>query len=496
MLKKIIESLNQDKDYPDRAHKIDVYTRVLNGELYDKIPNSFSDEYDSSGKYIPLYKRRPSIKTPLCKSVVDSSVSLLFGEDHFPEIIADANDDEKYKLNKIFDGIKLRETMISAALNGSVGSVVLFIRFVNGEPQIEVKGTQYLTAYFNPANPTELTSLVEQYKIAGKDLIKMGYQVADKNTVYWFLREWDDKEERIYHPFQNGEEPKVDEEKTIKHDLGKVPAIWIKNLPKVSSRGFNETDGDCTFASAIDFIIEMDYLLSQGGRGLKYSADPLVVFRVDDELSLANNAIAVSGDVNQTKKIVRSGSNAFVIGKDDDVNLLEISGKAAEAIIAHVRYLRELAMEGIHGNRSHADKISVAHSGAAMSKLDQALLWLVDVLRISYGDNGIVPLIKLLIHASHRIQIMIDGESISPIKECKIKLNWPEWDAPSVDEKKKIADTVKSLSDAQIISKKTATTFIADDYNITSVDDEQKEIEIDQQKLMEQQPQIKETIAA
>ncbi len=37
-----------------------------------------------AGEYIPLRLRRPSVRYPLCRTVVEDSVSLLFSEGHFP----------------------------------------------------------------------------------------------------------------------------------------------------------------------------------------------------------------------------------------------------------------------------------------------------------------------------------------------------------------------------------------------------------------------------
>lgn len=495
MLKQIVQQLGLDADYPKRSQTIDVYTRILNGELYDGLKYVFSDEYSSTGQYIQLWRRQPSVRNSLCKVVVDQSVSLLFGKDHFPDING-GSDEMSEQLNNIAESINLRQTMIEAALTGSVGSVVLFLRIIEGEIQVEVKSTQYLTPYFDPANPKKLIKLVEQFKVTGEDLQNMGYSVDSKTTKYWFKREWDANQERYYFPFLPNENSVEDKERTVNHDLGFVPAVWIKNLPKPGTKGFAEVDGACTFAPAIDISIEIDYLLSQGGRGLKYASDPMVVFRLEDDMALANSSHSVEGAITQEKKVIRSSSNAFVLGQNDDAKLLEINGRSAQAIIDHVRYLRELAMEGIHGNRSHADKMGAHMSGTAQDKLAQALIWLADILRIYYGDNGMVSLLKMIVEASHKAQIIINNEIIDPIEVDEIKLNWPTWMPPTPDDKKKIAETLRTLTDSNIISKQSATQYIAEDYNIADPDDELLKIAEDEQRLIEEEPQVKETIAA
>lgn len=502
MLKQIKNNLNLDKDYPERSRMIDLFTRVLNGELYDKLPFAFSQEYDS-GRYIPLSQRQPSVVTNLCKVVVDESVSLLFGSDHFPDInIEDLNDEEeetvKESVDKVVKGIDLRKIMLEAALTGSVGSVVLFLRIIEGEPQVEVKGTQYLTPIFDPKNPKKIIRLIEKFKVKGSELKNQGYVVEGNNIDYWFRRDWTEDQEIFYIPYRGKDDSdiKIDDERTIDHNLGFVPAVWIKNLPKPSSKGFSEVDGACTFAGAIDITVEIDYLLSQGGRALKYSADPFVIFKVSDDGAFASNAMPVAGDVSGQKKVIRSSSNAFVLGPDDDAKLLEITGKASEAMIGHVRYLRELAMEGIHGNRSHADKQGAHLSGTAQDKLNQSLIWLTDILRVYYGDNGMVPLLKMIFEASRKTQLEINGDIIPPMPTNNITLNWPPWNAAAPSDRKQIAETLRSLTDAGILSKESATKFVAEDYNITDVEDELQKIASDQEKLAEQAPQIKEVINA
>src|SRR5665213_4576076 len=75
-----------DSDYPPRLRKLTILERVLDGTLYDILPYHFHEERSESGEYIPLRQRRPSVRYPLCRIVVEDSVSLLFSEGHFPTI--------------------------------------------------------------------------------------------------------------------------------------------------------------------------------------------------------------------------------------------------------------------------------------------------------------------------------------------------------------------------------------------------------------------------
>ncbi len=136
----------------------------------------------------------------------------------------------------------------------------------------------------------------------------------------------------------------------MRHGLGFVPIVWVRNLP-----GGDDIDGACTFRPAVETGIEIDYQLSQAGRGLKYSSDPTLLIR---------EPAGVEGE------LTRGGANALVVSERGDAKLLEINGTAAAAVIDYVRTLREMALEGVHGNRASADRLSAAQSGRALELMN------------------------------------------------------------------------------------------------------------------------------
>src|SRR4051794_35349611 len=86
MFETICALIPRDPHYPSRTRTLDILKRVLDGRLYDVLPYQFHEERSAGGKYIPLRKRRPSVRYTLCRIVVEDSVSLLFSEGHFPTI--------------------------------------------------------------------------------------------------------------------------------------------------------------------------------------------------------------------------------------------------------------------------------------------------------------------------------------------------------------------------------------------------------------------------
>ena len=479
--------IDWDKDLSDRAKMIDMFSRVYEGELYDHLEYCFFEERDYSNNYIPINRRQPSVKANFCKNVVDTSVSLLFGTDHFPAIVH-TDDSVRENLEILIKHYNLQELMILAATIGAVGSVCIVICVYEGVLNFEAKSTKYLTPTFDKKYPRKLEKLNERYKVKGAALIKAGYsetQIKKPNGIYWFEREWDAINEIYYVPYLcNDKDAKrnVDAKRSTAHGLGFVPAIWIKNLPNTKC---GSVDGACTFPiSVIDSQIEFDYQMSQLGRALKYSGDPLLILKLKDDFSvMESNA---QPDENGNPKVIRSASNAMTIDAEDDAKLLEISGDGCKAVLEFTRALREYIMECLNGNRSNADKVNAAQSGKAMQAMNQALIWMTDKLRISYGECGFIDLLNMIIEISNLPGKGIDignGYMQGLDKKEPISLRWPAWYPDTPDDKVQEANALKALADGGFISMETGTKTIAENYQILDIDGERTLVKADQDAL-------------
>ena len=470
MFKTIRDTLRnaRDKDYPERQFEVNLLSRVLDGTLYDHLQHDFHSEKTDGGEYIPLRDRRPSVRYGLCRVVVDDSISLLFSEGHFPAVEC-ADEKTRDQLTALAKEVRLNEVMIDAATKGSVGSVAIFLRVLSNRVFLKVSDTQFLTPVWNPEMPDTLLRVEERYKIKGEVLKKQGYAIDDKDLQadFWFGRDWDNQAETWYMPWKVLEPtaaPTVDTAKTTRHGLGFVPVVWAKNLP-----GGDDIDGKCTFPSeVIDTSIEIDYQLSQAGRGLKYSSDPTLLIK--------EPAMDANGD------LVKGGGNALMVSKEGDAKLLEINGSAAAAVIEYVRCLRELALETAHGNRANADKISAAQSGRAMELMNQALIWLADRLRISYGEGALLDLLRMVVQVSGKVKLKFkDGTEVGELAAKEpLSLRWPHWYAPTYEDKQAEAVTLTTLVEGGVMSKETAVNAIADGYDIEDPADELRRIQKDQ----------------
>ncbi len=447
-----------DPAFPPRTQRLDILRRVLDGTLYDVLPYEFQDERNGAGEYVPLRNRRPSVRYPLARIVVDDSLSLVFSEGRFPTIDC-ADEHTRGALADIVAESALNRVMMEAALRGSVGSVAVLMRVLRGRVFFSVLDSLYLTPVWDPQAPDTLLRVTERYKVTGAVLQAQGYEIADPQADYWFARSWDGEQETWYLPAHVADSgpPAIDTARTTRHGMGFVPIVWIRNLP-----GGDAIDGASTFASAIDANIEIDYQLSQAGRGLKYSSDPTLLIREP-----------VNGD----GELVRGGGNALVVSEKGDARLLEIDGTASAAVIDYVRTLREFALEGVHGNRAGADRIAAPQSGRALELMNQGLLFLADNLRVSYGD-AVLQLARMVVRASTRFALTAFGQKVAPMNPAlRLSLIWPRWYAPDAAERQADAATLSTLVGQRLLSTETAVKSIADVYDIPNVAAELRRIE-------------------
>jgi hypothetical protein len=455
MFETICNLVPRDPQYPPRVRKLNILKRVIDGDIYDVLPYQFHEERGAGGEYIPLRSRRPSVRYALCRIVVEDSVSLLFSEGHFPTI----NSPDRAVRTFLADVLKeahMNLTMTEAAMRGAVGSVAILMRVLRGRVFFDILDTTYLTPEWDPQEPDTLVRVTEQYKVPGTTLKSLGYDVPEPEPDWWFTRAWNTNDETWFVPSLAVSDRGlvVDEARSVKHGLGFVPIVWIRNLPGSSSTG-DEAEGACTFQGAIETQIEIEYQLSQAGRGLKYSSDPTLLIK---EPATADS------------EIVKGAGNALVVSEKGDAKLLEIGGTAAAAVIEYVRTLRELALESVHGNRANADRLTAAQSGRALELMNQGLVWLADNLRISYGEGALLSLARMVLRASAIYRLRIMGREVMPMDAgARLSLNWPRWYPLTADDRQRDAQTLRTLVDAGLISRESAVKAIADTYDIEDV---------------------------
>lgn len=503
MLTKLKGLVPQNKEMPGRAHRMTWLEQFRTGAIYDNLKHSFMEEKGGAGRneYIVLADRRPAVRFGLPMIIVNDTVSLVFGEDHFPKIECTLRAEKQAAKTKKGKDAKLRpkgeeldavmasvikdcglvELMQDAATKGSKGSVAIWFRVLKDRVFFDAMDTAYLTPSYDPEAPDTLVSVREQYAVKKKDLIAVGYKdlpltVSDE-AYYWFRRDWTVSAEVWFKPWlcqddnKTGstydETPVIDTERGKTHSLGFVPIVWVRNLP-----GGDKIDGACTYEAALDNSIEIDYQLSQAGRGLKYSSDPTLYIRDPAYAEMSGSSM------------VKGGANAIVSSDQGDAKLLEINGSAAAAVVDYVRFLREISMELCGGNRASPERLSGAQSGRAMEMMNQGLIWLGGKLRTSYGEGGLASMLRMVLKAAETRALRIAGEQIAAgslpkADEVTIGLKWPDWYAPTATDLQAKATGIKIYRDADVLSRRTGVAQIANEFDIEDVDEELERIDAD-----------------
>ena len=463
------KGMPRDKDLPARAFRLTTLGTILGGQQYAHLKHAFADEMNGAGEYIPLGTRRPSVRSSILRTVVHDSVSLLCSEGHFPTI----HSEDKATCDAMAAWVKtshLNATFADAATRGSVGSVALLFRVLRHKPFVTVMPTACMTPEWDPQDPDTLIKVTERYKASVADLRTRGYAIPATmlDDKMWFQRTWTAKDETWFLPQSlqdaaDGKKPRRDTERSVAHGLGFLPIVWVRNLP-----GGDGVDGECTFEAAIDTVIEVDYQLSQAGRGLKYAADPRLV---------------IKDPVGLDKPITGGAANTIELGSgESDAKFLEINGTAAGAVLEHVRYLRGIALEAIHGNRADHDRLSAAQSGRAMELMCQSLIWLSDQLRTSYGEGALLQLARMFCAASTKVKggLIVGETKVSGLKADGLSLVWPAWFTPTAHDRQETGMTLDTLVTRSIISEQTATRLIAGDLDIEDVAAERALIDAEQ----------------
>jgi hypothetical protein len=463
-----------DKDWSFREKKLFILKKFLEGSIYDNL-SPFHVEFGGGGgggeggSYIKLCERRPSVIYNINKIIVDESSTMLFGLDHFPTIRCGKDHENTTQfLQYVTRKSKLRRVMLEAAKTGSVGSVCVIIKVLNKNFYFEVIETKNLKPTFDRMNPDKLLGLIEKRKVDGSTLRSHKYIIKDDdlNKFFYLVREWNVNQEIYYVPYlcedekdNESFEPQIDSEKSENHDFGFLPAIWIKNLP--SSQNI---DGACTFESILDIGIEIDYQESQLGRLFKYNSDPTLVIKNPSTM--------------QGSQLIKS-LTVLNLDEKGDAYYAEMAGKACSEVMSYIDKLRQFALEVARGNRTSPDKVTMAQSGKAIQMLNSALIGLVNEMRITYGDDGLLSIYQMILDISKSSGIEIDFGDVAPDADCgsHLTLDWPDWYPKSSQEELQEQQALSGYINAGLLSKETALNVIADEYNILDTNKELKLIE-------------------
>lgn len=430
------QSIADRIDWPTWAPKgtrwrtLGTLDRILDGTFYDHLKHGYYDE-KSGQTLIELKDRRPSAQYRLARQVARWTSRRLFASRHQPKI-GHKDKGTGRQIKAKLDAIGFWPVMMQAAYLGSVGAVAITFR-VDDQDRVSLKvwRARFCTPSINEFGDLEQLRL--HIPVKGKALKAIdfktdfrGSEIEDAND-YWFVRDYGREDEKTYKPMKASDwnpeqgftsdkkEFVVEDEETVPHGLGFVPAQWIKNLT-----GGEGPDGASTWIDAVPNMVDIDYTLSQSGRGIRYNCSPQLVIKG----KLVNfDDILVRGPTSYIHLDAGvKDQDGFAYG-DGDAKLLEMTGHGTEAALKQVDKLRELALESIAASRKNPEHMKGVLSGRAMEFLEEDSHDLVMELRTSFGDEGALPLIRKLV-----------GLTMNNVDTASISLHWPRLFQPTPED--------------------------------------------------------------
>lgn len=460
-----------------RVQAIDTLEAWYNGCAYSvglyARPYAWEQEIGSDGKRIPLEQRRP-VQMNLAKQIVDSSVSMLLGEEHWPEFEVEDDEDTEQWVSVVSEAINLPKVFLQAAkAGGKARSAVLVGKVFEGHLRAESLPAKYCKPTFGPDGES-LTHLLYQFKCKVDHLEEMGYEGLDPDKDYWYRREYTPDGEYYFLPEPVSEEgrPPVfvpDTIRTVEHRLGVLCAVWIANLPSD-----HPYDGIGTYEAVLELLHQVNVLFSMATRSIRKMSDPTLAFE----------GVTDAEDLPETIK-VGSSSGGTVWGPSG-VKILEITGSGQAAALTWVDRLcvaiQQIARVVQHDPEKMAGS---ALSGYALRILHGPLIELVGELRLTYGP-ALVRFVRLLLELVSKLpqgSVLLPREVAGvPSPKATITLKWGAYFAPTPEDVKAEIENLLAAVAGGLLSKETALAKVARLYGVEDIKAEQDRIDAERGK--------------
>lgn len=342
-------------------------------------------ERDEAGNYIPIRKRAPHIRYNLAKAICQEMAGFLMGHRPFPTFQA-----SEYDLADSLDWLRtyyLLKQIPTACLDACVqGSCGISFGWVRGKLLMRTWRRSEATPIFDDSG--ELLALVALFD---GEHPKTGKSVQWRMTLDAMEETWEFRERSIV----GNEDWSLHE--TIKHEMGFVPAVWVRHLVEAIGR----PDGISLLESLPELLKEIDYSYSRRGRSLDYSADPQAIIRDQDPEDFM-------------KRLMKSPAGTWFFGEKGDAKYLEISGEGIKLQGEFASDLRRRAQEISRVFLPDPERLTGQHmSGFALRVLYGPQIALADQLKVNWTTSLLELVAKILesavIQRSKNRDVYMDG---------------------------------------------------------------------------------------
>lgn len=430
-----------------------------------------------------MAERRPSAPHKLVARVVDRFTSLLFAEDAHPTIRVIGDEDTGHWLQSFASTSRLWARMqMARTIGGAQGTVCLGFRYIGGAPRIEPIDPRWGRPIWLDKEAHTLRALDIRYQVPV--VVKRNKRTQPEQVSYWMRRLISDQAEIWYKPVfcsefpavqledgtrveeGNGQEPEwrnlIDEERSVRHDLGFCPVVWLQNLPSHESP-YGRSDCDGLYEQALD----LDRLRAGISMACGANLDPTFVVTTED------------GVFPQT---IRKGTgNGIGLRRGEEAKYVEISGAGIKIAIDHFKEARDSFFEEAEClesfTRSGGPPQTAYEVGAKLGPQQSK----VSALREQYGQLGVRRLLDMAMRAARILEargesVILeprivkpeedgDSETVEPVRlgpeGSYLDVSWPPISRPTSTEVQAAVTAAAAAVQGGVLDQKTATKFAA-----------------------------------
>jgi len=454
----IIPGEQADRVKKVRCGKLDRYDSYYESIQYDHL--SDWDESVSCDDYVAIRKRKPRIIYNFAKILAHRVTSKLVGDNVFPSFkVKDDPDTEEY-LRFVLKASKLQHRILDPVKHMCVSGSSLVRFYVEaGVIKVEHYNAKHVYPEFQPNG--ELLKARIQYVYADvNDLDEKG-----KPREKWYKLELGMFVDTLYDnpEYQPNVDPIFSVEESVPHNLGFVQAEWLRTAETLHS-----PDGPSLIMDILDFIDELNYSLSQSSQSVGYNQDPqLTINKMDEE---------------EVGALIRSSTKAWNMGREGKAEFIESGMNGVQAAMDFRDKIRLNVQDVARIVLLDPEKmVDHAQSGKAMEVLHGPLVELVNELRPMMEDR----LTKLL--QKMAITLLILNQQGLPVpvvippgyrpKSLSLSTMWPPIFPQTMQDLQLKVNIASSVSGANLVSRETMTGWLASDFDIEDMEEEQRRIE-------------------
>jgi hypothetical protein len=408
-------------------------------------------------EFVPVRKRKPRLKVAFAKTLSQRVVARFLGSDTFPLFNIQDNPDDEAFLKAVIKASGLK-TKILEPVRRSLNTGSSFVRFylIDGAIKLEWFHSKYCYPQWNPNGSLESVKIQYVYEdFEDKD------STGKPKQKWWRMDLTAVSEIKYDNPeYVAGEkEPEFQVVSQVDHNLGFVQGEWLRTCEVQDS-----PDGYGIVSDITDFIDEINYSLSQSSQAVGYNQDPNVWFRgmTEDEMG----------------SLIRSASKSWNLGREGEAGSLETNLTGVERAVELRDKIRLNIQDISRIVLLDPDKIiGSAQSGKAMEILHGPLKDLVDELKPVYEEylKSLVLKMAFAIYAANSQGIDVPfeiPEGYTPKALAELELEWRPLFQQTMEDLQKKVQVASAATTALIISRETATRWLAKDFNIENVEEE------------------------